>query len=187
MTSIIEGKYEFVKNDREIRGLIHYELTIYNNNAKKAWNRFYKAFYFTSDQNRTNYINNFISNIRSHAQAKLDRAKARKEMINPAKVGDILSASWGHDQTNVDFYQVLEVKNKSVTIQEIGLQPTDRDTANSMADYVIPRPGAFLKTKPITRVVKCYSQDKDQYCVNINQVASASKWDGRPEYRSWYA
>jgi hypothetical protein len=35
------------------------------------------------------------------------------------KAGDILSCSWGYDQTNVDFYQVIKTTAKTATVQEI--------------------------------------------------------------------
>lgn len=51
------------------------------------------------------------------------------------KVGDVLRASWGYDQTNIDYYQVLRVIGKSmVEIQEIASDGyEDREAARQKA------------------------------------------------------
>ena len=36
------------------------------------------------------------------------------------KVGDIFVCSWGNEQTNIDYYQVVKILPKSVVIQAIG-------------------------------------------------------------------
>lgn len=49
-----------------------------------------------------------------------EKAKAREEFVNPYKVGDILYSSWGYEQTNREFYQVVAVGNRSLKLREIG-------------------------------------------------------------------
>lgn len=39
--------------------------------------------------------------------------------MDVVKVGTILMNSWGYDQTNWDFYQVVKVGSKSITIRQI--------------------------------------------------------------------
>jgi hypothetical protein len=49
------------------------------------------------------------------------RREERKSFKHTLKEGDILSCSWGYDQTNVDFYQVTKVvSDKTVKIRQIG-------------------------------------------------------------------
>jgi hypothetical protein len=48
-------------------------------------------------------------------------------------VGDIFVCSWGYDQTNIDYYKVMEVKNKSVVIAGIG---QERDESVKMEFHV---------------------------------------------------
>jgi hypothetical protein len=51
----------------------------------------------------------------------LERKQKAKELFQmPYKVGDILHHSWGYDQTNCDFYQVVEAKKASVILKKIG-------------------------------------------------------------------
>ena len=53
---------------------------------------------------------------------KAERAKAAKVKTNKfgVKVGDFFSASWGYEQTNADFFQVVElVGASSVRVREV--------------------------------------------------------------------
>jgi len=42
--------------------------------------------------------------------------------VHPFKVGQIFYNSWGYDQTNIDFYQVIEIKPKSIVVQRIEIR-----------------------------------------------------------------
>jgi len=41
------------------------------------------------------------------------------------KVGDVFYTSWGYEQTNIDFYQVVDVKGESVVIRPIADETVD--------------------------------------------------------------
>lgn len=70
---------------------------------------------------------------------------------NNYKVGDILVNSWGYDQTNIDFYQIISTTKKSIKITEIGAK-LDKEHSNSYEDALKPNKGSFLgKEITITR------------------------------------
>lgn len=50
-------------------------------------------------------------------------------------VGTIFSESWGWEQTNVNFYEVVSRTEKMVTIREIGQKTVKEETA--MSSYVV--------------------------------------------------
>lgn len=54
-----------------------------------------------------------------HIARRDAKRQARAEFENPYKVGDFLYSSWGYDQTNREFYQVLEVRPTALLIQEV--------------------------------------------------------------------
>ena len=111
-------------------------------------------------------------------------------LLSPAptvtpKIGDILDCSWGYDQTNVDFYQVVGLTPKSVRIRRIN--STCKESSGYMSGQSTP-------AKPITYsansqlMTKRFSPaDKLGYSVNITSYSSAFLWDGKPKYTSWYA
>lgn len=49
----------------------------------------------------------------------LNRLEAEKHFQHSCKLGDVFVRSWGHEQTNVNFYQVVKITKKTVSVQEI--------------------------------------------------------------------
>jgi hypothetical protein len=100
-------------------------------------------------------------------------------------VGDILSASWGYDQTNVDFYQIVSVtktgarlRKVTSTIVEVG-SGSDRvvpvkdsfESRSNASSYEVPftaEMGAFRRVDPA----------RDGYSVRISDSTSAYLWKG---------
>jgi hypothetical protein len=108
-----------------------------------------------------------------------DRESALAEMAPApqAKVGDILYTSWGYDQTNVDFYQVVRVKGSAVYVREIGANFHD-SLATRGADYVSAVRGAFIGAETRHTISKSYNGIG--YTLKIKDH-SAWLWDGKPK------
>lgn len=65
--------------------------------------------------------------------------------IKPVEVGDIFEASWGWDQTNVDFYKVVSLtkSGKSANIVKIGAK-TVPGSEGFMCNRVVPDPDTVI-------------------------------------------
>lgn len=109
------------------------------------------------------------------------------EHKNP-KVGDILRCSWGYDQTNVDWYEVIKVTPGGVRIRAIATKHTD-------SDRVMPVKGSFLPATSFRGKDALYSEKgafkkvhkngrDDGYSVTISSYSSAYLWDGVPAYET---
>jgi len=71
------------------------------------------------------------------------------------EVGDIFRASWGYDQTNVDYYKVVRKTAKMVELVEIGSKMGE---ATSWASaHVSPDPDRVIGT-PFKRIPTAYAQ-----------------------------
>lgn len=71
-------------------------------------------------------------------QAKVDREQHAKIV----KVGDIFATSWGYDQTNVDFFQVIDRPSKAyATVRKIAKNVKD---TGYMCGEATPCPGEFI-------------------------------------------
>lgn len=92
-------------------------------------------------------------------------------------VGDVLESSWGYDQTNVDFYQVIAVTAKSVRIREIGKRHV---SSTRTQDMLVPMIDAFAAEKASTRRVQLSAYDAHRYGCKITDYSSAYLWDGAP-------
>ena len=135
--------------------------------------------------------------------AKERKAKARALFQMPYKEGDILHHSWGYDQTNCDFYQVVEVKKASVVLRKIGAK-TVPGSEGFMCESLIPEKDAFIikgfqaltkddrditpENPTITKKVSCYLNDDDslRYFIPV-PYGWYDLWDGKKCYSSWYA
>ena len=133
-------------------------------------------YYYGSVEHREETMRGFMKTADSRERHKLERAEARKNMINVFKVGDILYSSWGYDQTNIDFYEVVGVTAKSVKLEKIGGKVSKDEDGGG---YTIPLVAdtSHRTGKVFMRRVSSYNGEG---YVSISSFQSAHKWDGRP-------
>jgi hypothetical protein len=80
------------------------------------------------------FINNKLSFLKRKEEEKEQKQEFRKTMVNPFKVGDILYDSWGYEQTNIDFFQVTKVSDKSVWITPIAQEQVPNTQGHASAN-----------------------------------------------------
>ena len=92
------------------------------------------------------------------------------------KAGDILYASWGYDQTNIDFYKVAQIcGKKKVIIVKLGSKVVEK---NTYEDKVVPDTNVVGDV--MSKMVNQFGySDKADY-IRINDCTTASKWEGYP-------
>ncbi len=107
------------------------------------------------------------------------RRAARKAHVTALKVGDILVASWGYDQTNIDYFEVTRVvSGKTVEVREIAQRVVE--SKGFMTETVVPVPGQYIGAVTQHRVT-VYDN------IKLNSYKYATKWDGQPDFQSHYA
>lgn len=161
------------------RGSKFYAVCFVGKSQKPSWH-----FWYSSAAKREAKIVASIAGVQANidykASIKAER-KADAEKGHGWGVGLILTGSWGYEQTNVDFFEIVKVIGKNmIEIEQIGSQPaTDSaDGLSSMADQVVPDPES--RSGKISRhIVRRGSIKSPVY-------GNASLWDGRPRYHSWY-
>lgn len=124
----------------------------------------------------------------------------------PVKVGDIFYTSWGYDQTNVDWFQVVDVSatGKTVTLVEIGAIAEDSDGPH---DRLMPAIGvAICKRCNATEADRWMHHDPSSPCfhsfeqnelrrrpkpgwrggwvVTISECQTGFSWDGASKYQT---
>jgi hypothetical protein len=65
-------------------------------------------------------------------------------------VGDIFEYSWGYDQTNVDYFEVVATTAKTVKIRKIGAHSVP-GSEGFMSDKCVPVPGKFVSETILTK------------------------------------
>ena len=98
--------------------------------------------------------------------------------LNKVEVGSIFSCSWGYDQTNVDFYEVVKTTKAMVFIRELLQEVVTSD--DRAGNRMIPIKGAYASDEVLRK--KLQSSSYDPHYVKINSYSWASLWDGKPKY-----
>lgn len=136
--------------------------------------------------------------------------KASKPAAKPAKVnkfgvkvGDLFHASWGYDQTNNDFFQVIElVGEQSVRVREVNPVCLDSEATGPMAEdrvFSTNTNGKLLPAAPFSvfikdqekgdlkRIKKCEYWETVGFTLDTFASAYKCNSDTIKVYESWYA
>jgi len=131
-------------------------------------------------ENLQTQLNNFTSNIELDTKMKAERKVREQEVANTIQVGDIFHASWGFEQTQCDYYQVIEKPSaKTVIVREIARQTVKEQSWASelcrpVKDEFIGEPEKFrligdsIKFSSFKRATKVQNPETETH------------------YRSWY-
>lgn len=136
-------------------------------------------YYFNTLEDRQNFIS---KNKEIEAQNQEHKKKSEAEYNSKKsliKQGTILYADWGYEQTNIDFYIVLERKNDFVILQEIG--------QDKIYDYNFNDRGQCTPNKEIL-IGNPFRKKINKYArINLNSFSTARIYDNTPKYWSAYA
>lgn len=134
---------------------------------------------FTSPEDAQKFIEDRKRSIlRDALQSKAQEQQNEAEKAN-FKPDAVIVASWGYEQTNIDFYLILERKNDYLTIQEIG---QDRQYAERYNDRGTVTPDkTVLIGEPMRKKITKHAG------VKFESYKYGRLWDGKPEYFSNYA
>lgn len=127
---------------------------------------------FKDGQQRINEVTRTFKNVAERAEYKAARkAKAAEASANHGvKVGDVFRSSWGYDQTNVDYYQVVSVGNKTATFCKIA-QLSESD--GFLQGNCVPATNQFIG-KPFKKLIQKSSTESSAY-IKIYSFANAYK------------
>ena len=172
------------------------------------WHRQKKLWYAKQTPERLELAKAITESVDYAEKVRKEEPKkeTKKENIYGVKVGDIFCASWGYEQTNNDFFQVIALVGKqSVRVREVHPEIINCDPISGMSEdrvYKItseilqPAPSSvFIKDQEngdLKRIKPGYFQDEEEakkHCYfDLGSYASAYKCNGETEkvYESWY-
>ena len=138
-----------------------------------------KYYGFKTAERRDEYVKQYFEDIAASYESKKKYAEKKKAMAaenqDKYEVGEILYSSWGYDQTNIDFYQIVKKTKSMVVIHQIGKEYLD--TKYESEDLVMPVKDYFIGDGEMKKKVGPYG-------VTLNTYATASLWDGKPKYQT---
>jgi len=106
-------------------------------------------FWFATEGARKDYILRWIEGRVNAAARKAELAKERNKP-HAIQAGDIFRDSWGYEQTNIQYFEVVEVKGAFVVVREIGRQVENKDWSGGDC---IPAPGNFIGNPEKRKVI----------------------------------
>ena len=148
--------------------------------AKSGKKKYRFRYKFNSLEHMTNYVTNEKIQIEKETRTDLKKEKvkekAKKLIPTIYSVGDILYHSWGWEQTNIDYYQIVKVTKASVVLREIA---QDKEYTHDMSGMCSPVPNEFISTETITKRIKIVidSNYNPQFYVSMKS-GWCEKWDG---------
>lgn len=131
---------------------------------------------YSSPERRDAQIDSYIRVERSSMLSKMKQQVEKQQARHTYKVGDILYASWGYEQTNVNFYQIVAVAEKSIKIRPISQKVVEADKGT---EKVVAVPNTF--TGPAITKVPQYAYGSFRV---VDDRKTLSLWDGRPTYQT---
>jgi hypothetical protein len=96
---------------------------------------------FRDEQRREARIAEFFQSLQQRAQHMAERRSQRNAFRHACQAGDIFRSSWGYDQTNIDYYQVVELIGEHFAmVREIEQQSQE---TGFMQGECVPAPGQW--------------------------------------------
>lgn len=107
-----------------------------------------QTYRFSTSEKRDEWLESWkqsrMAKMQKREEAKQVKRKAAESFVNPYKVGDILHSSWGYEQTNVEWFEVVAAGQRSICVREIA--GTQEETG-FMSGYTRPKPGKYVGEK----------------------------------------
>lgn len=134
------------------------------------------------------------------AEPKASKAKKAPEFDFNVKVGDLFYSSWGYEQTNTTFFQVIAlVGKKSVRIRQVCPEIVNEDVTGGMSadrtyklsNEILPPTeySVFIKDQEngdLKRLRSYHQDSRNNPQFDISSYAIAEKYNGETLSESWY-
>lgn len=161
----------------------------YKGKAKRPFAHYFYRNELEREQAVDRWVTNYMSDVKRKEEAKARRKEANQKAIEAVQVGDIFASSWGYEQTNVCFYQVVEKKGSMAVLKEIAGSLVEAESG--MSGYKVPVKDAFLKNaEPMKKKIQGDSwsrADEARPYFKINSVEDAyPHHEGAKHFCSWW-
>ena len=126
-----------------------YAVLFYGKRSKPEWH-----YSFKSEEARASRVASAFASFKEWEERKQKTKEEFKSWIHGFEPGDIFKSSWGYDQTNIDYYEVISVSKKMLTVCQIKAVSSGEE--GFMTARCVPAPGEF-KGKPFKVLAQCSS------------------------------
>ena len=184
-TAEYETKDLVIYSDRKNMKAISYK----GKSNKPFWH-----FRFLKMSDMDSRINSTIESVLKEVEKKriesekLAELKENYDIRNHLKIGDIINNSWGWEQSNEDFYQIVDFKGKTkIVCRELS---QDYVETGFMSGKTKPIKDSFRNEDEKEVLVlgsKASNYEQGYQILNSEKFYCFHLWDGREKYTSSYA
>lgn len=137
------------------------------------------AFYYNMEEARADAVRAYFKRRQAWQAKKDERRAARKAEGRKVELGGLYYTSWGYDQTNVNWYEIVELVGKtSARVRPVAAIDASQGNEPWMTGKAIPAAGQYTGPAVLVRVTG------DSFKVNGHY---AHRWSGRPVGWTAYA
>ena len=133
---------------------------------------------FRSEERRAEAVRSFFQSLDASAAFQAKR-KAERSQPHTLQAGTIVYNSWGYDQTNVDFYEVVKATARFVWLQPLAAETTETGFMQGRKSAIAGRRFGEIEKHQVSVFAGGQS-------IHFKH-GSGSVWDGQPKFCSWYA
>lgn len=143
---------------------------------------------FHKETERTHFLSLQLNIAKTHHDQKMALRIKRSSFVPALTPGQIFICSWGWEQTNIDFYQIIDLPSQCyAVVQRIAHQKLPSNQTD-MSCYVIAMKDHFISAKQHKVRISINSRDSSCYFKTPDLSNAYSRpYDGRPVYMSSYA
>jgi hypothetical protein len=157
-----------------------YAMVFFGKQSKPVWHT-----WFFGEEAMIKNIKESANNWKNHNKRKQAERDKKKAYVPKVKIGDIFRTSWGYDQTNVDFYQVIN--NPSPHFVEVKEIKQDLKETGFMCGQTRPLKDQFIENAPVMRKkvlndAITIDRSRTGYLMKDAEVENGPSY-----YVSWYA
>lgn len=134
-------------------------------------------YQFRSESERVDFINRQKASADNDIEREAIRHAERMKEAEKFVKGAIVYDSWGWEQTNIDFYIILERVHNTITLQAIG---ENVEYTGWLQGTKTPDP-TKLNGEPFKKRISKYGR------IDIHPFSCTSLWDGTPKHFTAYA
>jgi len=156
-------------------------LRIWRGSQKSPFVRYYYENTAKRDAAKEKYIQDEKRFVIQREMEKKRKKLEEKNRFENIKIGDIFVSSWGYEQTNVDFFQLVNLKGKTGEFRKISYETIEE--TGPMSEYVRPVPNSFIgeETEKYRLVGNSFKITSYAWGRKIEDPANSK------HYHSWYA
>lgn len=146
---------------------------------------------FRSVERMIQYCTEYVESLEKRQKEKEEKLELKRKAISEFnhgfEIGKIFYESWGYEQTNLAYYQIVGFKGKSVILQRIAKKEISQTSwASGMYE---PEKNAFIGKPFAKRIMPSVSYNGQiSYHISMGEsVGWLMEYKNSPNYCSWYA